>query len=144
MPKRKTIPSFSAKEALARVQTEIICALLRLIPWDATVVPIRKMHRFLNPDSGLPDGYLVENVQLVNDGHDVQAVIRRVDYETLDQTIHDVSEVDENNNTQYLMDKTETFILKSLSDEWPNEWIIENIALLKLIYDETEKTILEK
>lgn len=144
MPKRKTIPSFSTKEVLTRVQTEIICALLRLIPWETPVVPIRKMHRFLNPDSGLPDGYLVESVQLVNDGHDVQVVIRKVDYETLDQTIHDVSEVDENNNTQYLMDKTETFILKPLPNEWPDEWIIENIALLKLIYDETEKTISEK
>ena len=134
---------FSTDKALARVQTEIICALLRLIPRETTVVPIRKMHRFLNPDSGLPDGFLVESVQLVNDGHDVQAVIRNVDYETLDQTIHDISEVDESTNTQYLMDKTETFILKTLPNEWPDEWIIENIALLKLIYDETEKTILE-
>lgn len=135
---------FSTNDALDRVQREIICALLRLIPRETTVVPIRKMHRFLNPDSGLPDGFLVESVQLVNDGHDVQAVIRNVDYETLDQTIHDISEVDESTNTQYLMDKTETFILKPLPNEWPDEWIIENIALLKLIYDETEKTISEK
>ena len=143
MSKIKRTP-FSTDEALDRVQREIICALLRLIPRETTVVPIRKMHRYLNPDSGLPDGYLVESVQLVNNGHDVQVVIRKVDYETLDQTIHDVSEVDESNNTQYLMDKTETFILESLSDVWPDEWIIENIALLKLIYDETEKTISEK
>lgn len=140
MPKRKTIPSFSTKEVLTRVQTEIICALLRLIPRETTVVPIRKMHRYLNPDSGLPDGFLVETVQLVNDGHDVRAVIRDVDYETLDQTIHDVSEIDENTNTHYLKDTTETFVLKPRSDEWT----FENIALLKLIYDETEKTISEK
>lgn len=131
---------FSTNDALDRVQREIICALLRLIPWETPVVPIRKMHRFLNPNSGLPDGYLVESVQLVNDGHDVLAVIRNVDYETLDQTIHDVSEIDENTNTHYLKDTTETFVLKPRSDEWT----FENIALLKLIYDETEKTILEK
>lgn len=131
---------FSTDEALARVQTEIICALLRLIPRETTVVPIRKMHRYLNPNSGLPDGVLVESVQLANDGHDVLAVIRNVDYETLDQTIHDVTEVDENTNTQYFMDKTETVILKPRSDEWT----FENIALLKLIYDETKKTITEK
>lgn len=131
---------FSTNDALDRVQKEIICALLRLIPLDTTVVPIRKMHRYLNPDSGLPDGFLVETVQLVNDGHDVRAVIRDVDYETLDQTIHDVSEIDENTNTHYLKDTTETFVLKPRSDEWT----FENIALLKLIYDETEKTISEK
>lgn len=140
MPKRKTIPSFSTKEVLTRVQTEIICALLRLIPWETPVVPIRKMHLYLNPNSGLPDGFLVESVQLANDGHDILAVIRNIDYETLDQTIHDVSEVDENTNTQYFMDKTETVILKPQS----NEWAFENIALLKLIYDETEKAITEK
>lgn len=131
---------FSTNDALDRAQREIICALLRLIPREATVVPIRKMHRYLNPNSGLPDGFLVETVQLVNDGHDVRAVIRDVDYETLDQTIHDVSEIDENTNTHYLKDTTETFVLKPRSDEWT----FENIALLKLIYDETEKTISEK
>lgn len=125
---------FSTNDALVRVQTEIICALLRLIPWETPVIPIRKMHRYLNPNSGLPDGFLVESVQLMNDGHDVAAVIRNVDYETLDQTIHDVSEVDENTNTQYFMDKTETLILKPSSDEWT----FENIALLKLIYDYIE------
>ena len=67
------------------------------------MIPIRKMHRYLNPNSGLPDGFLVESVQLMNDGHDVAAVIRNVDYETLGQTIHDVSEVDENTNTQYFV-----------------------------------------
>lgn len=130
---------FSTNDALDRVQREIICALLRLIPRETTVVPIRKMHRYLNPDSGLPDGFLVETVQLVNDGHDVLAVIRNVDYETLDQTIHDVSEVDENTNTQYFMDTTETFVLKPRSDEWT----FENIALLKLVYDEAEKVLSE-
>ena len=140
MPKRKTIPSFSTEEVLTRVQTEIICALLRLIPLETPEVPIRKMHRYLNPDSGLPDGFLVETVQLVNDGHDVRTVIRDVDYETLDQTIHDVSEIDENTNTHYLKDTTETFVLKPRSDEWT----FENIALLKLIYDEAEKAISEK
>lgn len=138
MSKIKRAP-FSTDEALARVQREIICALLRLIPRETTVVPIRKMHRYLNPDSGLPDGFLVETVQLVNDGHDVLAVIRNVDYETLDQTIHDVSEVDENTNTQYFMDTTETFVLKPRSDEWT----FENIALLKLVYDEAEKVLSE-
>ena len=140
MPKRKTIPSFSTEEVLTRVQTEIICALLQLIPRETTVVPIRKMHLYLNPNSGLPDGFLVETIQLVNDGHDVQAIIRDVDYETLDQTIHDVTEIDENTNTHYLKDTTETFVLKPRSDEWT----FENIALLKLIYDEAEKAITEK
>lgn len=131
---------FSTNDALDRVQREIICALLRLIPWETPVVTIRKMHRFLNPNSGLPDGFLVESVQLADDGHNVLAVIRNVDYETLDQTIHDVSEVDENTDTQYFMDKTETVVLKPHSDEWT----FENIALLKLIYDETEKAITKK
>lgn len=139
MPKIKQ-PLFSTNDALARVQTEIICALLRLIPRETPVVTINKMHRFLNPNSGLPDGFLVENVRLVNDGHNVIALIRQVDYETLDQTIHDVSEIDENTNTHYLQYTTETFVLNPRSDEWT----FENIALLKLIYDEAEKAISKK
>lgn len=139
MPKIKQ-PLFSTNDALARVQTEIICALLRLIPRENPEVPINKMHRFLNPNSGLPDGFLVENVRLVNDGHNVIALIRQVDYEKLDQTIHDVTEIDENTDTRYLQYTTETFVLNPRSDEWT----FENIALLKLIYDEAEKAISKK
>ena len=139
MPKiKRTL--FSTKDALDRIQREIICALLRLIPRETPEVPIRKMHRFLNPNSGLPDGFLVENVRLVNDGHNVIALIRNVDYEKLDQTIHDVTEIDENTDTRYLQYTTETFVLNPRTDEWT----FENIALLKLIYDEAEKAISKK
>lgn len=139
MPKTKRT-LFSTNDALARVQREIICALLRLIPRENPEVPINKMHLYLNPNSGLPDGFLVESVRVVNDGHDVIALIRNVDYETLDQTIHDVTEIDENTNTHYLQYTTETFVLNPRSDEWT----FMNIALLKLIYDEAEKAITEK
>lgn len=131
---------FSTNDALDRVQREIICALIRLIPRENPEVPINKMHRFLNPNSGLPDGFLVESVRVVNDGHDVIALIRNVDYETLDQTIYDVTEIDENTNTHYLQHTTETFVLNPHSDEWT----FENIVLLKLIYDEAEKAISKK
>lgn len=95
------------------------------------------MHYFLNPDSDLPDGFLVKSVTLTEDGHYVEATIQKVDYDYLDQTIHDVTEVDENTNTCFLLDETETMRLEPID----NSWAFQNLALLKLIYDEAEKKL---
>lgn len=127
----------STTEVLNRVQTEIICGLLRLIPWENRTIVINKMHYFLNPDSDLPDGFLVQKVTLTEDAHYVEATIRRVNYDYLDQTIHDVTEIDENTNTCFLLDETETIRLKPID----NSWVFQNLALLKLIYDEAEKKL---
>lgn len=137
MAKSKKI--ISTTEVFNRAQTEIICGLLRLIPWENRAIVINKMHYFLNPDSGLPDGFLVKSVTLTEDGHYVEATIQRVDYDHLDQTIHDVTEIDENSNTHFLMDETETMRLKPID----NSWVYQNLALLKLIYDEAEKKLNE-
>lgn len=135
MAKSKQI--ISTTEVLHRAQIEIICGLLRLIPWENRTVAINKMHYFLNPDSDLPDGFLVKSVTLTEDGHYVEATIQRVDYDHLDQTIHDVTEIDENTNTCFLLDETETMRLEAID----NSWVYQNLALLKLIYDEAEKKI---
>ena len=135
MKKSKQI--ISTVEILNRAQTEIICGLLRLIPWKNRTIVINKMHYFLNPDSNLPDGFLVKSVTLTEDGHYVEATIQRVDYDHLDQTIHDVMEIDENTNTCFLLDETETMRLKAIN----NSWVYQNLALLRLIYDEAEKKL---
>ena len=135
MAKSKQI--ISTTEVLNRAQTEIICGLLRLIPWENRTIVINKMHYFLNPDSDLPDGFLVKSVTLTEDGHYVEATIQRVDYDHLDQTIHDVTEIDENTNTCFLLDETETMRLEPID----NSWVYQNLALLKLIYDEAEKKL---
>ena len=135
MTKSKKI--ISTTEVLNRAQIEIICGLLRLIPWENRTIVINKMHYFLNPDSDLPDGFLVKSVTLTEDGHYVEATIQRVDYDHLDQTIHDVTEIDENTNTCFLLDETETFRLEAID----NSWVYQNLALLKLIYDEAEKKL---
>ena len=127
----------STSEILNRAQIEIICGLLRLIPWENRAIVINKMHYFLNPDSDLPDGFLVKSVTLTEDGHYVEATIQRVDYDYLDQTIHDVTEIDENTNTCFLLDETETMRLEPID----NSWAFQNLALLKLIYDEAEKKL---
>lgn len=135
MAKSKKI--ISTTEVLNRAQIEIICGLLRLIPWENRTIVINKMHYFLNPDSDLPDGFLVKSVTLTEDGHYVETTIQRVDYDHLDQTIHDVTEIDENTNTCFLLDETETMRLEPID----NSWAFQNLALLKLIYDETEKKL---
>ncbi len=135
MAKSKQI--ISTTEVLNRAQTEIICGLLRLIPWENRTIVINKMHYFLNPDSDLPDGFLVQKVTLTEDGHYVEATIRRVNYDYLDQTIHDVTEIDENTNTCFLLDETETIRLEPID----NSWVYQNLALLKLIYDEAENVL---
>jgi len=135
MAKSKQI--ISTTEVLNRAQREIICGLLRLIPWENRTIVINKMHYFLNPDSDLPDGFLVKSVTLTEDGHYVEATIQRVDYDHLDQTIHDVTEIDENTNTCFLLDKTETMRLEPID----HSWAFQNLALLKLIYDEAEKKL---
>ena len=127
----------STTEILNRAQREIICGLLRLIPWENRTIVINKMHYFLNPDSDLPDGFLVKSVTLTEDGHHVEATIQRVDYDYLDQTIHDVTEIDENTNTCFLLDKTETMRLEPID----NSWVYQNLALFRLIYDEAEKKL---
>ena len=135
MAKSKKI--ISTTEVLNRAQREIICGLLRLIPWENRAIVINKMHYFLNPDSDLPDGFLVKSVTLTEDGHYVEATIQRVDYDHLDQTIHDVTEIDENTNTCFLLDETETMRLEPID----NSWVYQNLALLRLIYDEAEKKL---
>ena len=114
MTKSKKI--ISTTEVLNRAQIEIICGLLRLIPWENRTIVINKMHYFLNPDSDLPDGFLVKSVTLTEDGNYVEATIQRVDYDHLDQTIHDVTEIDENTNTCFLLDETETFRLEAIDN----------------------------
>ena len=49
------------------------------------------MYRFLNRDSLLLDGYLVEEVSVDEDFHNISVSVRGFDYEELDQTIHDVT-----------------------------------------------------
>lgn len=137
MAKSKQI--ISTTEVLNRAQREIICGLLRLIPWENRTIVINKMHYFLNPDSDLPDGFLVKSVTLTEDGHYVEATIQKVDYDHLDQTIHDVTEIDENSNTCFLLDETETMRLEAID----NSWVYQNLALLRLIYDEAEKRLSE-
>ena len=134
----KLLKITSATEVLDRAQTEIICGirgLIRLIPWENRTIIINKMHYFLNPDSDLPDGFLVKSVTVTENGRCVEATIQRVDYDHLDQTIHDVTEIDENTNTCFLLDETETMQLEPID----NSWAFQNLALLKLIYDEAEK-----
>jgi hypothetical protein len=131
---RKSIP-FDPKEVVTRAQTEIICALLRLLPWSGEPVRVHKMHRFLNSNSYLPDGYVVESVRLVEDGHHVEVTVREVNYEYLDNTIHDVSEVDEEHNTHFLQETTTSFIVKSDPGDR------DLLPLLSLIYEEAKNNI---
>lgn len=131
---KKTTP-FNPSEVISRAQTELICALLRLLPWDGTPVRVHKMHRFLNPDSYLPDGYVVESVRLVEDGHHVEVTIREVNYEYLDNTIHDVSEVDEDHNTHFLKEETSSFIVK------PDAGDHDLLPLLVLVYKQAQKNL---
>lgn len=119
MSKRNPIP-FSTAELLNRAQTEIICALLRLIPWERRTVRIGKMFRFLNRNSSLEDGYMVEAVTLTDDGHHLEATIREIDYEQPDACPKK---------------ETKTFPLVTKEND------IDNLALLKLIYDAAEKEL---
>lgn len=80
MKKKKT--TFDPVETITRAQTEIICALLRLLPWTETAVPIRRMHTYLNTDSMLADGFLIESVRLVDYGHNIEMTYREINYET--------------------------------------------------------------
>lgn len=136
MAKTKRVP-FSTSELLKNAQTEIICALLRLIPWEKRTVSINKMLYFLNPDSDLTDGYLIKSVGVADDGHHVEVTIRRVNYDYLDQTIHDVTEIDENTNTHFLSDATETSVVDVLDGNWG----FVNLTMLKLVYDKAEEVI---
>lgn len=119
---------FDPMEVIRLAQTEIICGLLRLIPRKQTV-RINKMFRFLNTDSGLGDGFVVDSVRLVEDGHYVEMTYREPDYETLDLTIHDITDIDEKHGQQYLLEP-QTVILK----ERPGD--TDQIRLLAMIYTE--------
>lgn len=122
-------------EVVTRAQTELICALLRLLPWSGEPVRVHKMHRYLNTDSYLPDGYVVESVRLVNDGHDIELTRREVNYEYLDNTIHDVSEVDEDTNTHFLHDTTSSFIVRSSAGDR------DLLPLLVMVYREAKQNL---
>ena len=124
---------FDPTEVIRQAQTEIICGLLRLIPRNQTV-RINKMFRFLNTDSGLGDGFVVDSVRLVEDGHYVEMTYREPDYETLDLTIHDITDIDEKHGQQYLLEP-QAVILK----EHPGD--TDQIRLLAMIYTEVRNRL---
>lgn len=132
--------TFSSCDVITRAQTEIRCELLKTLPDDGTPVLINKFIRFLNNDSLLVDGYLVETVRLVkiyewcDYGHDVELTIRRIDYESEAMEYKDFSDIDETSDV--FEDKPETFILGTIPGS------IENLRLLSMVY--TEATTPEK
>lgn len=126
---------FAPCESIVQAQTEIICALLRLLPWGASV-PINRMHIFLNTDSYLADGFLIESVQSVNDGHDVQMTFVPIDYERLDSSGLQIQQINEKKHRNYVFEtKSQTCILRpSAEDE-------SLLQLLDIIYNEAERAV---
>ena len=130
---RKRIP-FNTAEVISRAQTEIICALLRLIPWENTI-PINRMHIFLNTDSYLADGYLIESVRLVEDGHHVQMTFRPIDYGKLDESGLSIRQIDEKKHLHLFEKEPQTCILHPSAED-------ENLLpLLDIIYTEAERAV---
>ena len=135
MSKNKPAP-FNTRDVIIRAQTEILCAMLRLFERNnIRMVLVHKMYRFLNRDSLLLDGYLVEEVSVGEDFHNISVSVRGVDYEELDQTIHDVSEVDEDSTPEFFKKETSRFTVRT------NEPDIDNLALLAFVYNEVEDII---
>ena len=122
--------TFNTAEVIHRAQTEIICAFLRLLDDDKPVI-IKKLYKFINDNSCLRDGFLVESVRLVNDFHYVEVTVRDVNYET----VNDVDDIDEQDMTSFI-DVTRSFILK----EQPQ---VEHLRLLAFVYDECAKVLKE-
>ncbi len=125
----KTTSLFNPSEVIERAQREIVCALLRLLPSDGTPVKLNKMFHFMNRNSLLPDGFLLKSVRLVEYGHYIELTVKEPDYETLDNTIHDITEVSEESYTEFLKDETVSFLLDVRADD------PDRISLLALVYD---------
>lgn len=127
---------FDPKEYLRYVQTTFICELLRLLPEDGTPVPLNHMHVFLNRNSALIDGLLLVSVKLVDYGHHVELTCREVNYERLDMSCHDVTELDpDEENTSYFFKPETRYIIE------PQDSAVDNIALLESIYSSVISSI---
>lgn len=127
---------FNPNEVIRRAQTEIICALLRLLFDDKPVI-IQKLYKYTNPNSGISDGYLIDSVRLTNDYHNVEVTVRDLNYdavEDVDEAATLVEVFGVGRNEEIFISNPRTFILKEQEDA-------ANLNLLSLIYTEAEKAL---
>ena len=122
-----------SKDVITRAQTEIICDLLHLLPWN-DVVTIHKFFLFVNTDSYLLDGIFIDSVRLVNDGHYVEVTFRRIDYEKFDKTGRSVDSLGEDDD-RFFEPSLSTCILKS------NHTDRNLLPLLDLVYAEAKNKL---
>ena len=130
----KTKHPFSTSEVIVKAQTEIICALLRLLPYDEEIA-INRMHVYLNEESFLPDGFFVKSVRLIEYGHMVEMTYRSVNHEKLDKTALNIQDLNEKDHPDLFIKGTETCTLK------PSFINRDLLPLLVMIYEEAEKNL---